>query len=174
MKSLPIVGAANYAWRGLRLLEGFVARRPIHAIVQVSNRCNLTCSFCSFWERPAARADEMTLADFEIISAKLAEAGAMIVSLEGGEPTLRPDIAGIVRAFASYHHPNLFTHGGTMTPLHRPLERLPRPKRKDPVAVANAVSRTASTVKTFNPTTNARIPRLRKAGVFEIGPFFVR
>lgn len=116
MKSLPIASAASYAWRGLRLLSGFVAARPIHAIVQVSNRCNLTCSFCSFWERPAARHDEMTLDDFEVVSAKLAEAGAMIVSLEGGEPTLRPDIAGIVRAFARYHHPILFTHGGTMTP----------------------------------------------------------
>jgi MoaA/NifB/PqqE/SkfB family radical SAM enzyme len=115
MKSLPIVSAANYAWRGLRLLEGFVAKRPIHCIVQVSNRCNLSCGFCSFWERPAARHDEMTLDDFEVVSAKLAEGGSMIVSIEGGEPTLRPDIAGIVRAFARYHHPIMFTHGGRMT-----------------------------------------------------------
>jgi MoaA/NifB/PqqE/SkfB family radical SAM enzyme len=115
MKSLPIVSAVSYAWRGLRLLEGFVANKPIHCIVQVSNRCDKTCSFCSFWERPAPRSDEMTLDDFETISAKLAEGGAMIVSIEGGEPTLRPDIAGIVRAFARHHHPILFTHGGTMT-----------------------------------------------------------
>src|SRR5262245_22442283 len=101
----------NYGWRGARLLEGFVAKRPIHCIVQVSNRCNLTCGFCSFWERPAARHDEMTLDDFETISAKLAEGGSMIVSIEGGEPTLRPDIAGIVRAFARYHHPIMFTNG---------------------------------------------------------------
>jgi MoaA/NifB/PqqE/SkfB family radical SAM enzyme len=115
MGKLPILQALNYSWRGARLVEGFVRGKPIHCIVQVSNRCNLTCGFCSFWERPADKQDEMELADFETISAKLAEGGAMIVSLEGGEPTLRRDIAGIVRAFARYHHPILFTNGVTMT-----------------------------------------------------------
>jgi MoaA/NifB/PqqE/SkfB family radical SAM enzyme len=117
--NLPIVAdainAISYGWRGARLVEGFLREKPIHCIVQVSNRCNLTCGFCSFWERPADRHDEMRLEDFETISAKLAEAGAMIISLEGGEPTLRNDIAGIVRAFARYHHPILFTNGSKMT-----------------------------------------------------------
>ena len=58
----------NYGWRGARLLEGFFRKRPIHCIVQVSNRCNLSCGFCSFWERPAPRHDEMTVADFETIA----------------------------------------------------------------------------------------------------------
>ena len=53
-----ISAAADYAWRGGRLLAGFLAKRPIHCIVQVSNRCNLTCGFCSFWERPAPPEDE--------------------------------------------------------------------------------------------------------------------
>src|SRR5258707_3787537 len=91
--SLPLVrealASANYAWRSARLIEGFLREKPIHCIIQVSNRCNLTCGFCSFWERPAERKDEMTVDDFEVISAKLAEGGAMIVSIEGGEPTLR-------------------------------------------------------------------------------------
>jgi MoaA/NifB/PqqE/SkfB family radical SAM enzyme len=106
----------GYARRGGRLLYGFVAERPIHAIVQVSNRCNLTCGFCSFWENPARPADELTTADFETISGKLAEAGALIISIEGGEPTLRRDIVDIVRAFARYHHPILFTNGTKLTP----------------------------------------------------------
>jgi MoaA/NifB/PqqE/SkfB family radical SAM enzyme len=106
---------ASYAWRGARLLGGFVRERPTHLIVQVSNRCNLTCGFCSFWERPAHPRDEMTLADFERISAVMAEAGSMIVSIEGGEPLLRPDIVGIVAAFARYHHPILFTNGWRVT-----------------------------------------------------------
>ena len=46
----------------------------------------------------------------------------MIVSIEGGEPLLRADIAGIVRAFARYHHPILFTNGWRVTqPLAREL-----------------------------------------------------
>src|SRR5205814_8429564 len=83
--------------------------------VQVSNRCNLTCGFCSFWERPAHPRDEMTVPEFEGISAKLAEAGSMVVSIEGGEPLLRPDIVDIVRAFARHHHPILFTNGWRVT-----------------------------------------------------------
>jgi len=118
-RRLPILdelsASANYAWRGARLLTGFVAERPIHCIVQVSNRCNLTCAFCSFWERPAHPRDELTVDDFEIIAAKLAEAGSMVVSIEGGEPLLRPDIVEIVRAFARYHHPILFTNGWRVT-----------------------------------------------------------
>src|SRR5205814_2178885 len=98
-----------------RLLAGFPAKRPIDCIVQVSNRCNLTCGFCSFWERPAQPEDEMTVQDFEVISAKLAEGGSMVVSIEGGEPLLRPDIVEIVRAFARYHHPILFTNGWRVT-----------------------------------------------------------
>jgi MoaA/NifB/PqqE/SkfB family radical SAM enzyme len=104
------------ALRDVRLLWGFVAARPIHCIVQVSNRCNLTCGFCSFWERPARPSDEMTVEDFETISSKLAEAGSMVVSIEGGEPLLRPDIVDIVRAFARHHHPILFTNGWRVTP----------------------------------------------------------
>ena len=118
MTKLPMLDTAlnalSYGWRGARLLEGFVREKPIHCIVQVSNRCNLTCGFCSFWERPADKHDEMTLEDFETLSSTLAEGGAMVISLEGGEPTLRRDIASIVRAFARYHHPILFTNGVTM------------------------------------------------------------
>lgn len=115
MKRLPAAAAASYAFRGLRLLGGFAVGRPVHCIVQVSNRCNLSCGFCSFWERPARREDEMTVADFEVISSKLAEAGSMIISIEGGEPLMRPDITGIVRAFARHHHPILFTNGSRVT-----------------------------------------------------------
>jgi MoaA/NifB/PqqE/SkfB family radical SAM enzyme len=119
LSRLPVISSladsARYGWRGARLLTGFVRARPIHCIVQVSNRCNLTCGFCSFWERPAHPRDEMTVGEFELISAKLAEAGSMVVSIEGGEPLLRPDIVGIVRAFARYHHPILFTNGWRVT-----------------------------------------------------------
>lgn len=108
---MGFLDTVNYGLRGARLIDGFVRKKPIHCIVQVSNRCNLSCGFCSFWERPAKHKDEMTLADFETISAKLAEAGAMVISIEGGEPTMRDDIVGIVRAFARFHHPIMFTNG---------------------------------------------------------------
>lgn len=111
-----VARGVDHARRGLRLLYGFVARRPIHAIVQVSNRCNLTCGFCSFWENPARRSDELAVDDFATLGGKLAEAGSLVVSLEGGEPLLRPDIVEIVAAFARHHFPILFTNGWKVTP----------------------------------------------------------
>jgi MoaA/NifB/PqqE/SkfB family radical SAM enzyme len=106
----------DQARKGSRLLYGFVAKRPLHAIVQVSNRCNLTCGFCSFWENPARKSDEMTVADFVTLSGKLAQAGSMVVSIEGGEPTMRGDLVEIVDAFARHHHPLMATNGWFMTP----------------------------------------------------------
>ena len=50
-------------------------------ILFVTSTCNLRCGFCSFWEHPARREDELTVGDFATISGKLAEAGSMIVSI---------------------------------------------------------------------------------------------
>jgi MoaA/NifB/PqqE/SkfB family radical SAM enzyme len=105
----------SYPARGARLLAGFVRKKPVHAIIQVSNRCNLTCSFCSFWANPAKPEHELTLSHMETISDKLAEAGSLVISIEGGEPLMRPDITGIVAAFAKHHHPILFTNGWRVT-----------------------------------------------------------
>src|SRR5437868_10328817 len=41
----------------------------------------------------------------------------MVVSLEGGDPLLLADIVAVVRAFARYHHPILFTNGWRVTEL---------------------------------------------------------
>lgn len=111
-----LTAAVDRARRGGRLLAGFVTGGPVHCIVQLSNLCNLSCGFCSFWERPARREHEMTTADIEVLSDKLAEGSSMVVSIEGGEPLLRPDIVDAVRAFRRHHHPILFTNGWRVTP----------------------------------------------------------
>jgi MoaA/NifB/PqqE/SkfB family radical SAM enzyme len=90
---------------------GLLARRPFQVLLQVTNRCNMRCSFCDFWPNPAPRGEELTLADFERVARELAEIGCFLVSIEGGEPLVRPDLEGIVRAFAARHIPMLFTNG---------------------------------------------------------------
>lgn len=107
--------AAKYCYRGARLLRGFVAGRPMHCIVQVTNRCNLTCSFCNIWQSPLPAAEELTIAEFERVSTELARGGTTIACLEGGEPLLREDVADIVRAFARHHFPLMFTNGWLVT-----------------------------------------------------------
>jgi MoaA/NifB/PqqE/SkfB family radical SAM enzyme len=71
----------------------------------------MRCSFCAFWSDGAAPPEELTLAQIERLSAKLARLGSLIISVEGGEPMLRPDIVEIVAALARHHHPVLYTNG---------------------------------------------------------------
>lgn len=90
-------------------------RRPFSALVQVTNRCNLTCGFCDFWPHPAPEGGELDPAEFRRVAAEMAEVGCFLVSIEGGEPLVRADIASVVGAFAERHVTALFTNGWYVT-----------------------------------------------------------
>lgn len=70
-----------------------------YLIVYVTNRCNFKCNFC-FYRREIAKgqkADELSLEEFSRISQKV---GPLIqLSLTGGEPFLREDLAKITGLF---------------------------------------------------------------------------
>ena len=104
-------GGEPYWKRSVKLLD--TIRRGGLAIctLQVTNRCNMRCSFCAFWSDGAPPPEELTLAQIERLSAKLARLGSMIISVEGGEPTLRPDLPDLIAALAKHHHPVLYTNG---------------------------------------------------------------
>jgi len=97
--------------RALRFAAGLAQAHPFNVLVQVTNRCNLTCSFCDFWANGAPPRQELTLSDLHALSKDLAEVGCFLVSIEGGEPTLRADLVEIVRAFSRFHLPVLYTNG---------------------------------------------------------------
>ena len=97
---------------GLGILRG----RPFQVLIQVSNRCNMKCSFCDFWPNVAPRAQELSAAEYARIADELSELGTFLVSVEGGEPLLRPDILEVVSAFAKQHVPVLFTNGWHINP----------------------------------------------------------
>ncbi len=61
-------------------------------------------------------AAELSVADFEAGARKLSELGAILTSLAGGEPLIRPDIVDIVRAVAEWHFPFITTNGWFSTP----------------------------------------------------------
>src|SRR5512142_544706 len=94
---------------------GIALRRPFSCLVQVTNRCNMQCSFCDFWPNAAPKKDELTVADYERVAKEMAEIGCYCISIEGGEPFVRPDLVDIVRAFARQHVPVLFTNGWYVT-----------------------------------------------------------
>jgi MoaA/NifB/PqqE/SkfB family radical SAM enzyme len=98
-----------------KFTTGLVLRKPFSCLVQVTNRCNMMCSFCDFWPNVAPKKEELTVADYERVAAEMAEIGTYCVSIEGGEPFARTDLLGIVKAFAKAHVPVLFTNGWYVT-----------------------------------------------------------
>lgn len=85
--------------------------RPFNVLVQVTNRCNMKCSFCEFWPNGAPADRELTVDDYRRLSAELAGLGTCLVSIEGGEPFVRPDLTAIVGALARHHLTVLYTNG---------------------------------------------------------------
>jgi MoaA/NifB/PqqE/SkfB family radical SAM enzyme len=97
--------------RELAFAAGVLRHRPFQCLVQVTNRCNMQCTFCDFWPNGVPASEELSAAEWGRVAAELARLGRCVVSIEGGEPFVRPDLADIVGAFAVHHLPLLFTNG---------------------------------------------------------------
>jgi MoaA/NifB/PqqE/SkfB family radical SAM enzyme len=102
--------------KSIRLGLGLMMRSTFTVLVQVTNRCNMKCSFCNFGLHASQPEDELTTKDYQIISRKLAKAGCLMLSIEGGEPLLRPDLTEIIKALSKYHFPVLYTNGWFIDP----------------------------------------------------------
>ena len=100
----------------LRFSWGLLRGKPFSVLIQVTNRCNMRCSFCDFWPNGVPPAQELTLEDFSRLSRELAELGTCLISIEGGEPTVRPDLVEIVRVLSEQHLTLLYTNGWFVTP----------------------------------------------------------
>jgi MoaA/NifB/PqqE/SkfB family radical SAM enzyme len=94
-----------------RFAAGLLRRKPFNCLIQVTNRCNLTCSFCEFWSNPAKKHEELSLGDFERLGDELASLGTFLISIEGGEPFVRSDILDVVRVLSRRHITSIFTSG---------------------------------------------------------------
>lgn len=90
-------------------------KRPFSCLIQVTNRCNMECSFCDFWPNPAPPKKELSLDEFRRVADELAELGTFVISIEGGEPLARPDIIEIVKILSEKHITALFTNGWFVT-----------------------------------------------------------
>jgi MoaA/NifB/PqqE/SkfB family radical SAM enzyme len=108
-----MVTSTGKKWRLFRAWSG---RRPVWCAWQVTYRCNFRCAFCHYWRDPMGVLPEQTVDDFRTGSRKLARFGSLLISLAGGEPLLRPDIAQIVRTIGEFHLPFITTNGFLATP----------------------------------------------------------
>ena len=94
---------------------GILQKKPFQVLLQLTNRCNMKCSFCDFWPNGVPRDRELSTADYVRLADELAELGCFLVSIEGGEPFIRQDLIEIVRAFGKKHIPILYTNGWFVT-----------------------------------------------------------
>ncbi len=69
-------------------------RIPLRAIFKVTKRCNLKCRHCLEWK---FQEKDLPLEKIKYILDKLAAAGTIHLSVNGGEPLIRKDIGEIVR-----------------------------------------------------------------------------
>ncbi len=106
-----------YSWLP-RLVGGRRAFPPIQALLELTYRCNQRCTMCQF--QPlleqgggiGSRA-ELTTAEVKRIIAQLAPMS--LLTLTGGEPLLRPDLAEIVKYASKKHIVQIITNGTLMT-----------------------------------------------------------
>jgi len=84
-----------------RLIDAVGFRiRPRKLRFAVTKRCNSRCAMCSAWKSRDSQADEITPNEIRAIADRNRRFLARVshVSITGGEPTLRRDLAGLVRA----------------------------------------------------------------------------
>ncbi len=96
---LVVSEGANVARAWASHALGRALSRPMTANLILTERCNSRCTTCDYWKRNVRAKDELSLKDIERIAGDLAAMGTRMVALSGGEPTLREDLAAIVRAF---------------------------------------------------------------------------
>lgn len=110
----------HVSWKEMVREAGFartlLAKRPYDVFLQVTNRCNMKCSFCEFPAKAATSREELTLEELRDLSRQLSDLGRFLVSIEGGEPFVRPDLAQIVKAFSEDHLVVLYTNGWYVNP----------------------------------------------------------
>jgi radical SAM protein with 4Fe4S-binding SPASM domain len=103
-RSLPLAPAAPPALRRLPLAPEARAidraTRPIHAIWEITLRCDLACRHCGS-RAGRGRPDELSTAEALDLVRQLAALGVLEVSLIGGEAYLRDDWLEIIAAVRS-------------------------------------------------------------------------
>jgi radical SAM protein with 4Fe4S-binding SPASM domain len=89
--------------------------RPYYCVWELTLRCNLSCIHCGS-VAGRARPDELTTAEALDVVHQLADLGCRLISLSGGEPTLRSDWEEIARTASRRGIVvNMVTNGTTMT-----------------------------------------------------------
>ncbi|MEL7636213.1 MAG: radical SAM protein [Anaerolineaceae bacterium] len=105
----------------LRLLSPLgVARFPLSASMELTNRCNLNCVHCYINQPatdPSIAAKELDAQGWQAVIDQMAEAGTLFLLISGGEPLLREDFPEIFKyAVKRGMLVSLFSNATMLTP----------------------------------------------------------
>ena len=70
---------------------------PLAVLLEVTHRCPLQCGYCSNPIEMERAGNELTTDEWKNVLTELAEIGVLQVHFSGGEPTVRKDLAELVR-----------------------------------------------------------------------------
>ncbi len=128
-----------YAWVPYHLYDDGTAWTPLSVTLELTYLCNLRCQMCSLVEggmvtrqgqreNPELREPDGTLRreasteQYLDIIRQIGEARVKAVTLTGGEPTLRKDIAALVAAIKKYPiHLSMISNGSGKPTVYRQL-----------------------------------------------------
>jgi Fe-coproporphyrin III synthase len=90
IREVPFFASIFRKYIGIKL---FHSKPAIYGSVDVNNICNLHCSHCYWWLNRKDDAEDLSAEQWrEIIRRTFKKQSIYIVTLVGGEPTMRPDI----------------------------------------------------------------------------------
>lgn len=92
----PLAELGPHLLQILDVREGFHLNTPPLVWLELTRRCNLTCPHC-YIDGGEARENEMPASEFYRLLDEFADMGVWAVAFTGGEPTLHPEFAPLVR-----------------------------------------------------------------------------
>lgn len=95
-----------------------VLSAPTSVDINITNRCDLKCGFCSATPfHYATKEEELSLPELQMLFDAIEASGVFLVRIAGGEPLVREDLPEILRMLAGYSFGKvLLTNGLRLTP----------------------------------------------------------
>lgn len=107
---------------------------PIQLVLFVTDRCNARCSHCFNWRALNQGADLLSPEELATLSKELGT--LLTVSLSGGEPFLRPDLARVVGLFPGAGNVFIPTNGLNPERVEREVRSMLETQRAAPLVVS--------------------------------------
>ena len=108
---------------------------PFKVSIDITNRCNLRCDYCYFYESDAAVKNELTTGEWLDFFDQLKQHRVVKVVLAGGEPFIRPDFLTLLQGVAQNRMRYTILTNGTL--LKEPMvEQIAAEKRCDAVQIS--------------------------------------